>query len=64
MSTAAERGVPPSEVGKVSKQAFEAIYLAFLGRSMGPKAAWLLATLPADFVRRRLREASAAVAPA
>jgi lysyl-tRNA synthetase class 1 len=49
---------------KVSKQAFEAIYLAFLGRSMGPKAAWLLATLPADLVRRRLREASATVAPA
>ena len=49
---------------KVSKSAFESIYLAFLGRSMGPKAAWLLATLPADLVRRRLREASGAEAPA
>jgi len=63
-STAAERGVPPSEVGKVSKQAFESIYVAFLGRPTGPKAAWLLATLPLEFVRRRLREASATGAPA
>ncbi|MBI2324169.1 MAG: lysine--tRNA ligase, partial [Chloroflexi bacterium] len=52
------------EGDRVSKHAFESIYLAFLGRSMGPKAAWLLATLPADFVRRRLREASAAGASA
>src|SRR6266508_4595859 len=57
-STAAERGVPPSEVGKVSKDAFASIYIAFLGRPTGPKAGWLLATLPADMVQRRLRDAS------
>lgn len=44
---------------KVSRHAFEAIYVAFLGRPTGPKAAWLLATLPADMARRRLREAAA-----
>ena len=48
---------------RVSKQAFEAIYLAFLGRPTGPKAAWLLTTLPMAFVKRRLREAAANGAP-
>jgi lysyl-tRNA synthetase class 1 len=46
---------------KVSREAFEAIYLAFLGKPIGPRAAWLLATLDPDFVRRRLREASGLV---
>ncbi len=45
---------------KVSRDAFAAIYAALLGRPIGPRAAWLVATLPADFVRRRFREASAA----
>jgi lysyl-tRNA synthetase class 1 len=44
--------------GKVSREAFSAIYLAFLGKPNGPKAAWLLTTLPADVVRRRLDEAA------
>src|SRR5207247_6993666 len=44
--------------GKVSRDAFAAIYLAFIGAPNGPRAAWLLTTLPADVVRRRLDEAS------
>ncbi len=44
--------------GKVSRDAFASIYLAFLGKPNGPKAGWLLATLDPAFVRRRLEEAS------
>ena len=48
-----------------ARRAFEAIYLAFLGRSNGPRAGWLLASLDAEFVLRRLDEAAeAAVAGA
>jgi lysyl-tRNA synthetase class 1 len=43
---------------KVSKDAFAAIYLAFLGKPSGPKAAWLLTTLPPDVVRARLEAAA------
>jgi len=43
--------------GKVSRDAFSAIYLAFLGKPSGPKAGWLLTALDDDFVRRRLDEA-------
>jgi lysyl-tRNA synthetase class 1 len=43
--------------GKVSREAFSAIYRAFLGRPSGPKAGWLLTTLDDDFVRRRLDDA-------
>jgi lysyl-tRNA synthetase class 1 len=43
--------------GKVSRDAFSAIYLAFLGKPSGPKAGWLLTTQDDDFVRRRLTEA-------
>jgi lysyl-tRNA synthetase class 1 len=42
--------------GKVSQDAFAAIYLAFLRRPNGPKAGWLLTSLPPDFVRKRLDE--------
>jgi lysyl-tRNA synthetase class 1 len=42
--------------GKVSREAFAAIYLAFLGKPSGPKAGWLLTSLDADFMRRRLDE--------
>ena len=38
---------------------FAALYLAFLGQPSGPRAGWLLASLPADFVVDRLRAASA-----
>jgi lysyl-tRNA synthetase class 1 len=50
-SVAAERGLP-------NARAFTAIYLAFLGRSNGPRAGWLLAGLEEAFVLDRLREAS------
>ena len=40
-----------------AKAAFNALYLAFLGRPNGPRAGWLLASLPRDFVVRRLHEA-------
>jgi lysyl-tRNA synthetase class 1 len=39
-------------------RAFEAIYRAFLGRPNGPRAGWVLASLDAGFVVRRLREAA------
>ena len=38
-------------------RAFAALYLAFLGRTNGPRAGWLLASLDAGFVSRRLLEA-------
>jgi lysyl-tRNA synthetase class 1 len=44
------------------RRAFEAIYLAFLGRTNGPRAGWLLASLEPDFVTERAREASGAAA--
>jgi lysyl-tRNA synthetase class 1 len=40
-------------------EAFGAIYRAFLDRSNGPRAGWLLASLDRSFVIRRLREAAA-----
>ena len=36
---------------------FSAIYLAFLGKPMGPKAGWFLSVLPKEFVEKRLQEA-------
>jgi lysyl-tRNA synthetase class 1 len=45
-----------SAEGKVSREAFAAIYLAFFGKPNGPKAGWLLTSLDPDFVRRRLDE--------
>jgi lysyl-tRNA synthetase class 1 len=41
-------------------KAFAALYAAFLGRSNGPRAGWLLASLDADFVIDRLRTAAEA----
>ncbi|MDQ2853796.1 MAG: lysine--tRNA ligase [Chloroflexota bacterium] len=38
---------------------FTALYLAFLGQPSGPRAGWLLASLPKDFVVERLRAATA-----
>ena len=38
---------------------FAALYLTFLGQASGPRAGWLLASLPPDFVVERLREAAA-----
>ncbi len=46
--------------GKVSREAFAALYLSFIGKPNGPKAAWLLTTQEPGFVRKRLLEASRA----
>jgi lysyl-tRNA synthetase class 1 len=53
-----------SEASIDARQAFTALYLAFLGRTNGPRAGWLLASLDAEFVRARLREAAGAVGTA
>jgi lysyl-tRNA synthetase class 1 len=50
--TAKERGI-------TSGQAFAALYAAFLGRTSGPRAGWLLASLERPFVVERLRRAGA-----
>ena len=50
-SVAATQGLP-------NGRAFAALYLAFLGRSNGPRAGWLLASLESSFVLARLREAA------
>ena len=44
-------GIPAGRV-------FAALYLAFLGQPSGPRAGWLLASLPAHFVVERLRAAA------
>jgi lysyl-tRNA synthetase class 1 len=41
-----------------SRRAFEALYLAFLGRANGPRAGWLLASLDPSFVIERAWAAS------
>jgi lysyl-tRNA synthetase class 1 len=51
-TTATAAGLEP-------KAAFGALYLAFLGRTNGPRAGWLLASLEPEFVVTRLREAAA-----
>jgi lysyl-tRNA synthetase class 1 len=51
-----------AETGLSAGRAFGALYLAFLGRPNGPRAGWLLAALPGEFVLTRLQEA--AVPPA
>jgi lysyl-tRNA synthetase class 1 len=48
------------EAGLSNGRAFAALYAAFLGRSNGPRAGWLLASLDATFVTDRLRAAAAA----
>ena len=44
--------------GLLAGRAFGALYVAFLGRTNGPRAGWLLASLDPAFVLRRLREAA------
>lgn len=48
-----ELSIAPAEL-------FAAIYLAFFGKAQGPKAGWLLFTLPRQSTLARLREAAAA----
>jgi len=50
--------------GKVSKDAFAAIYLSFIGKPHGPRAAWLLVAQDPGFVRKRLEEAARGGDPA
>ena len=50
-SAATAAGIPKPRL-------FGAIYLAFLGRPNGPRAGWLLASLPPPFVVQRLRAAA------
>ena len=42
-----------------AKQAFQAIYLALLGKDSGPQAGWFLEALEKDFVVKRFREVQA-----
>jgi lysyl-tRNA synthetase class 1 len=50
--------------GVSSRDAFAAVYAAFLGRESGPRAGWLLASLDTGQVIPRLEEAAGAVASA
>jgi lysyl-tRNA synthetase class 1 len=47
-----------ADAGLASGRAFGALYSAFLGRTNGPRAGWLLASLEPAFVLERLREAA------
>ena len=49
---------PPRTAGCSAGRAFGALYVAFLGRTNGPRAGWLLASLEPEVVLRRLREAA------
>ncbi len=53
-----------TEAGLPAGRAFDALYRIFLGRSNGPRAGWLLASLDPAFVLGRLREAAAAAGTA
>jgi lysyl-tRNA synthetase class I len=46
--------------GKVSRAAFEALYYSFIGKAVGPRAAWMLVALDPGFVKTRLDEAARA----
>ena len=50
--------------GVSSRDAFAAVYSALLGRTNGPRAGWLLASLEESFVVDRLRAAAAAASSA
>ena len=47
-----------AEMGLTPRDAFGAIYQAFLGKDSGPQAGWFLTALDRQFVLRRLREAA------
>jgi lysyl-tRNA synthetase class 1 len=48
--------------GLANARAFEALYVAFLGRPNGPRAGWLLASLDQELVATRLRQAGPSAA--
>jgi lysyl-tRNA synthetase class 1 len=41
-----------------SKEAFAAIYTVLIGKNHGPRAAWLLLSLPKEFLKQRIIEAT------
>jgi lysyl-tRNA synthetase class 1 len=47
-----------AEMGLTPREAFGAVYQAFLGKDSGPQAGWFLTALDRQFVLRRLREAA------
>ena len=44
------------ELGLNSNETFQAIYLSLLGKTYGPKAAWLILSLDKEFVKKRFKE--------
>ncbi len=54
----AQLHVIKEEVGLTPRDAFGAIYQAFLGKDSGPQAGWFLTALDRQFVIARLREAA------
>lgn len=46
------------ELGLNGAKTFEVIYLSLLGKSHGPKAAWLILSLDKKFVQKRFQDAS------
>lgn len=46
------------EINISSKDAFQAIYLSLIGKSFGPKAAWLILKENKDFIKKRFEEAA------
>lgn len=48
-------------LGLTSTQTFQAIYLPLLGKDHGPRAAWLILSLPSEFIKKRFTQASTLV---
>jgi lysyl-tRNA synthetase class 1 len=48
------------ELGIKPDHLFQAIYVALLGKTQGPRAGWFLSTLETSFVKQRFAEAAAA----
>jgi lysyl-tRNA synthetase class 1 len=46
------------EVGIPGKDAFQALYIALIGKPFGPKAGWFINSLDKNFVVKRLEDAS------
>ncbi len=46
------------EINIPSLEAFSSIYLSFIGKERGPRAAWFLLSFPKEKVIKRLQEAS------
>lgn len=46
------------KLGLTPQEIFKAIYIALLAQEKGPRAGWFLASLDAEFVKKRFKEAS------